>query len=80
MSYAKVKGRASSPDEKPEAPRPNRPAAPIDEAEHARIAANNKLHKLLLPEFAPFVKELHAVGLIDGWRAIQKIEVFRKEA
>ena len=78
MSYAKVKGKA--PAETPAPRRPPRPAAPIDAAEHARIAANIKLHKKHLPEFAPFVKELHAVGLIDGWRAIQHIEILRKEA
>lgn len=78
MTYAKVKGKAAP--EKPEARRPPRPAAPIDDDERARIAANVELHKKHLPEFAPLIKELHAVGLIDGWRAIQKIEVFRKEA
>lgn len=78
MSYAKAKGKTAP--ETPAPRRPPRPAAPIDEAEHARIAANVELHKQHLPEFAPFIKELHAAGLIDGWRSIKKIEVFRKEA
>lgn len=78
MSYAKVKGKA--PAETPAARRPLRPSAPIDADEHARIAANVALHKQYLPEFAPLIKELHAVGLIDGWRNVKNIEILRKEA
>jgi hypothetical protein len=75
MSYAKVKGRTPSLfDAKPEVRRPAPPAAPIDEAEHARIRANVDAVKAYLPEFWPFIKELHAAGLIDGLRAIVRVD------
>lgn len=71
-TYAAAKGRA--------VPLPtvrNRPTvAPIaSEAERERIAGNFALVKQHLPELAPFIKELHAVGLIDGLRAINRVEV-----
>jgi len=80
MSYAKAKGRAASLfDEKPEVRRPVRPSAPIDEDEHARIRANVDAVKAHCPEFWPFIKELHAVGMIDGLRAIRSVQVLPKE-
>lgn len=75
MTYAKEKGRgnASAADEKPEARRPSRP---LSEHERERVAQNYALVKTHLPEIVPFVKELHEAGLIDGLRAIDKVQVF----
>lgn len=52
---------------------------PIDDAERARIANNIALVKSLMPEMVPFIKELHEVGLIDGWRNVAYIGPHRPE-
>lgn len=73
MSYASIKGRsapqaASTPS--------RRPAAPITEAESQRIRENIATVKAHLPEVVPLIKELHDAGLIDGWRAVQNVQIF----
>jgi hypothetical protein len=72
-TYAAAKGRAVP---LPTARKPT--AAPIaNEAERERIAGNYALVKEHLPEIVPFIKELHAVGLIDGLRAIQNVQIIQ---
>ena len=73
-TYAAAKGRAVP---LPTA-RSRTTAAPIaNEAERERIAGNYALVKEHLPEIVPFIKELHAVGLIDGLRAIQNVQIIQ---
>lgn len=38
-----------------------------------------RLHRERLAEFEPFVRELHELGMVPGWRAIQKIELLGGE-
>jgi hypothetical protein len=42
----------------------------MNDAERTRIANNIALVKSLMPEMAPIIKELHEVGLIEGWRNV----------
>ena len=50
-----------------------KPPAPIDDAERARIAGNVAGLREQCPELVPFFKDLHAEGLVDGWRAIDYV-------
>lgn len=47
------------------------PAAELSPAEIERVAANRSFVLQHMPEFVDFIKELHAVGAIDGWRCVQ---------
>jgi hypothetical protein len=51
------------------------PRHPLTDTERARTAELRRLHLELLPEFEPFVKSLHKLGMIDGWRALTYVEV-----
>lgn len=42
-------------------------------AEHERVAANIATIKRDMPELVPFFKELHALGMVNGWRDIAYI-------
>ena len=76
--YARLRGRDSSrepaanrqlPVNEKRAPRP--PTA----AEQERAAANRALVREHLPEVLPFIKELHELGMIDGWRNVEEVTV-----
>lgn len=62
--YARIKGDSvpvpAAPAELPE----------LTDAQRDRIAAKRDQVRTLMPEFVPFIRELQAEGLIDGWRAI----------
>lgn len=52
-----------------------RPAAPkelppLTAAEHARIKETIATVKEKAPEVIPLIKDLHAMGMIDGWRSV----------
>ena len=54
---------------------PATPAAPkvlppLSEVEHARIKATVAVIKERCPELHQMIKELHAMGMIDGWRSV----------
>ncbi|MCL2830337.1 MAG: hypothetical protein FWD77_06310 [Betaproteobacteria bacterium] len=75
MSYAQQKGRVSG--SAPPAPPPFRRHEPrtLTEAERQQVAANREFVRRHTPELEPFVKDLHAQGLIDGWRAVDQCEL-----
>ncbi len=52
---------------------------PMSDAERTRVATNVELVKALMPEMAPVIKELHSLGLIDGWRDIAYVGPHRPE-
>lgn len=31
-----------------------------------------------LPEMEPFIKELYALGMVDGWRCLKEVTVFNR--
>lgn len=77
MSYAAIKGRAAQqPDEAP-APVAQRtidlPA--LSDAERAAIAERKRLCEQHAPEFAAFMRQAYALGLIDGWRALERVQI-----
>lgn len=43
---------------------------PLTEAQHASIKATIAIVKEEMPEVVPMIKELHAMGMIDGWRSV----------
>ncbi|NDP59565.1 MAG: hypothetical protein GZ090_09430 [Oxalobacteraceae bacterium] len=60
--------------------RPAAPAAPkvlppLSATEHARIKATIAIAKEKCPELVQMVKELYALGMIDGWRSVTIKEV-----
>lgn len=67
MSYAAQKGRAAP------ALRSTSPAAPktLTPTDDARAAANKQFIREHMPEIIPTIRDLHAEGLIDGWRSIK---------
>jgi hypothetical protein len=57
-------------------PKPAAPAAvpkslpPLSGAEHARIKQTVAVVKARMPELVPLIKDLHALGMIEGWRSV----------
>lgn len=69
MSYASAKGRAI---QRPATDQPRRPTRPLSEADQQRVAANRAFVLEHMPEAVQFIKDLHAEGLIDGWRNVTR--------
>lgn len=68
--YARIKGGASA-SESVAVQRAARPSRQLSDAERERVAANRAFVHEHMPELVDFIKELHAEGLIDGWRAVE---------
>lgn len=49
---------------------PPKELPPLSEAEHARIKATIAIVKEKMPELLPMIKDLHAQGMLDGWRSV----------
>lgn len=75
-SYASQKGRAAAPV------RSTTSAAPrtISPAEAERIAANKDFILEHMPEMLATIRELHAEGMIDGWRAVKNCNLIEKKS
>lgn len=71
--YARIKGNS--------VPVPAVPAEPAEltDAERDRIAAKRDQVRTLMPEFVPFIRELQAEGLIDGWRAVISVAPLQED-
>lgn len=46
---------------------------PLNEKDKARVAALATEVKEQVPEVIPFFKELHELGMVDGWRAFNGV-------
>lgn len=75
MSYASAKGRAI---QRPAATAKREPT-PLSEAEQQRVAANRAMVIEHMPEAVQFIKDLHAEGLIDGWRNVTRCTLLDRE-
>jgi hypothetical protein len=76
--YAKASGRESPAPAPPapKAPQANtRPLAKLSEHEENLIARRRELVYEFMPELLPEIKQLSELGMIDGWRNVQRIEV-----
>lgn len=75
-SYAAQKGRAA------QSVRSTSPAAQISltPADDARVATNKQFILEHMPELLPTIRNLHAEGLIDGWRAITHCRLTQETA
>lgn len=74
-SYASAKGRATQ--TAPAATR-HKTTAVLSEAEKARIGDNKAFIVEHMPEMLPMIRELHAEGLIDGWRSVKSCRVIEQ--
>lgn len=73
-TYASIKGQ--SPRTAPAAISRSK-AAPADDLtpeEIERIAINRALVLEHMPELVETIRELHAIGLIDGWRSVVRCD------
>lgn len=48
---------------------------PLTEVQHARIKKTIAIVKEEMPEIVPMIKELHAMGMIDGWRSVHATKI-----
>lgn len=53
-----------------------RPLRKLTAVEEAQVAENKALLYQMGPDAVEFVKDLHAAGLIPGWRAVGEVELF----
>jgi hypothetical protein len=53
-----------------------KPLAPLSAHEQEIIARRRELVHKHMPELVPEIKAMVEAGLIDGWRNVQRIEVF----
>jgi hypothetical protein len=54
----------------PAAPATPKVLPPLSEEEHERIKGTVAIIKERCPELHQMIKELHAAGMIDGWRSV----------
>lgn len=72
--YARLKGNATT--QAPAATaHPSAPPRELTDAEQARVAENRAFVLAHLPELVHFIKDLHAVGYLDGWRAVENCKL-----
>lgn len=74
-TYAGAKQRSPT---SPAAVRVSTAPRPLSDAERAKVAENKAFVETNLPDLIPFIKELHAEGMIDGWRAVQNCELLKR--
>lgn len=79
--YARQRGRDPLPEQSA-SQRPvneKRVLPPLTTAEQARIAGNRTLVREHMPELVDEIRELHELGLIDGWRNVESVELLGEE-
>ena len=52
----------------------------LSDAEIERIAQNRDFVKEHIPEIVDLIKELHAAGMIDGWRSVRNCKLIESES
>lgn len=70
--YADAKGRSLA---TPQAPREAQAPRPLTDAEAERVAFNRQQIIDHVPGAVSVIKDLHAAGLIDGWRAVIDVQI-----
>lgn len=80
QEYARATGAAvpTPPENLPQAGEGRKPLPPLSAREQEQVAERRALHHKHLPEFLPFVTEMHELGLIEGWRSVRTVTVFDK--
>lgn len=75
-AYARATGATmpAPPAPLPQASEGSKPLPPLSAAERARVERNIKMVKQHLPEMVPFIKEMHELGLIEGWRSVTTVK------
>ena len=77
-AYAQIKGRVAQPKVTPRNGKADQDEE-LSDQEIERIAKNRDFIKKHMPELVEFIKELHAAGLIDGWRSVKKCALFKEK-
>lgn len=77
MTYAAQKGRANQPALKAS---PAIAPSEVSAATQTRIEANKQFVQEAMPDLIPFMRDLHAAGLIDGWRSIANCKLIGNDA
>jgi len=67
--YAKAKGRTTPLAGNPHGSCKAAPRA-LSHAETEAVARNKAFVQENMPELVPFIRELHELGMIAGWRAV----------
>lgn len=67
--YAKAKGRTQLPAENAPGGR-KASTRPLSPAEVEAVSRNKAFVQENMPELVPFIRELHDLGMIAGWRAV----------
>jgi hypothetical protein len=71
-------GRVARSADSPSAGRRPAPALPQDQLERLqRFRADLHQH---MPEFEPFIMELYALGMVDGWRCLKEVKVLKSRS
>lgn len=76
-SYASIKGRSLSIPIDPKAPST---AKKLSRAEIERVASNRDFVREHMPELVDLIRDLHAEGLIEGWRAVTNCKINERES
>jgi hypothetical protein len=72
--YARQRGRDPLPGHSSQLPvNEKRALPPLSAAAQARVHQNRALVHEHMPEALPFIKELHELGMIDGWRNVEEV-------
>lgn len=76
--YARQRGREALPEpsSQPAVNEKRGDLPPLSAAAQARVASNRALVREHMPELVNEIKELHELGMIDGWRDVVEVEVF----
>jgi hypothetical protein len=61
-------------------PPEKRPLRQLNPVELETIAQTKALVHAHMPELVPIIKELHECGLIDGWRNVGEVVLFKDGA
>lgn len=73
--YARARGKAAVDAAPPPISTPRRPLRQLSQSEQEIIARRRALVHEHMPELVPEIKALADLGMIDGWRNIQRFEV-----
>lgn len=70
-TYASIKGWSGTAGHLPAASPARREPPLLTPKQQAQVATNRDFVREHMPELTSMLKEMHAAGLIDGWRSVE---------